>query len=92
MLGKDLMELRNCRPKNALAEQLFAKLTELGHDIYPGYHGTDSFCVGVKVNGTVEAVLLGMNLGSGWGDIRFDAWRGASWKLVVFKDALVQLT
>lgn len=85
------MQLRKCRPTNALAEKLIAKLVELGYDAYPGYHGTAAFCIGVKVLNSADAVRLGMDLRTGWGEIGFDTYNSSGSQMVVFQDARVQL-
>lgn len=75
-------------PMNALAEKLLEHLAKLGVSArYKNFGG--KFCLAVKVCNPAEAVMLGMDLGGGWGDLGFDTWPNGA-QFVVFRDALVQ--
>ena len=77
-------------PLNTLAQNLLDRLDELGATYHAGHFGTDQYCVGVMVLNAAEAAKLGMELGTGWGEIGFDSRPHSRYQYVVFRDARVQ--
>lgn len=79
------------KPKNKLAEKLLNRLWELDYK-YPrgGFHGHSEYCLGLHLCNYSEAVELGMNLGTGWGELDFVGFPDGR-QMVIFVDAHVSL-
>lgn len=76
------------KPKNKLAENLLPRLIELGYrPLMTAWKG--NYCAKIKVCNPAEAAILGMELGTGWGDLTFDMYPDGQ-QFVVFRDAYVQ--
>lgn len=89
LVGVGMNALVKPKAKNALAQKLLERMAELGVRSHAGFFGGRQYCLGVKVCNPAEAATIGMELGSGWGDIDFDLHPHGH-QYVVFRDALVQ--
>jgi hypothetical protein len=81
--------MTNLEPRNNLSRSLLEVLGKIGVRGVGGYFGGKKYCVAVKVCSVGEAANIGMEIGSGWGEIDFDIWPNGT-QFIVFRDALVQ--
>ncbi|WP_429885751.1 hypothetical protein [Geoalkalibacter halelectricus] len=84
-----MSNMSGLKAQNALSQKLLMRLAELNIHALGGFHESMKYCLAVKVCNPTEAGTLGMDLGSGWGDIDFDRLADGR-QFVVFRDALMQ--
>jgi len=80
-------QVADLKPKNQVAEQLLAKLVEIGRTVTPGFFGGHFHCTGVPVKDLPDACLLGIQLGKDFGVMGWE--RIGPQQYVIFRDAHV---